>query len=78
MRKSKETQVKETDMQIVRQVADESYFKGYLDALYTFAWWKDGSMYVGATGKNTYREALFELHKRFPNVNPAKFFPEVR
>jgi len=53
MRKSMETQVKETDMQIVRQVADESYFKGYLDALYAFAW-------------------------RFPNVDPAKFFPEVR
>jgi len=77
MRKSMETQVKETDMQIVRQVADESYFKGYLDALYSFAWWKDGSMYVGSTGY-TYKKALFELHERFPNVDPAKFFPEVR
>lgn len=77
MRKSMETQVKETDMQIVKQIADESYFKGYLDALFTFAWWKDGEQYVGSTGF-TYRKACFALHQRFPNVDPAKFFPEVR
>jgi hypothetical protein len=77
MRKSMEEQVKETDMQIVKQIADESYFKGYLDALYTFAWWKDGEKYVGSAG-HKYVDVYRELCEHFPNVDRSKFFPEVR
>lgn len=36
------------------------YLRGYLKALYDYAWWKDGTLYVGSTGK-TWREARDEV-----------------
>ncbi len=38
------------------------YERGYLDALYRFAWWKDGEMFVGTMGR-TYRTAKAEMFK---------------
>lgn len=32
------------------------YLRGYLDALWSYAHWKDGTAYVGSTGQ-THREA---------------------
>lgn len=32
------------------------YLRGYLDALWSYAHWKDGVAYVGSSGK-TYKEA---------------------
>lgn len=60
------------DMEIVKQIADESYFKGYWEALEDYAWWKDGIQYVGSCGR-TYKEAFRELCEMFPNVEWKKF-----
>lgn len=34
----------------------DAYWRGYLQALYDYAWWKDGVMYIGS-GIRTYKEA---------------------
>lgn len=34
----------------------DDYELGYLAALWNYAWWKDGTAYVGTTGR-TYAEA---------------------
>ncbi len=36
------------------------YERGYLDGLWAYGWWKDGTCYVGTTGK-TYAEARREF-----------------
>lgn len=33
----------------------KEYIKGYLTALYDWAWWKDGELLVGS-GNHTYKE----------------------
>ncbi len=38
----------------------EAYNKGLADGITKFAWWKDGTQYVGTTGK-TLKKALEEL-----------------
>ncbi len=38
----------------------QAFIKGYLEALYDYAWWKNGVMYVGC-GVVTYKEA----HRKF-------------
>lgn len=32
------------------------YERGFYDALWLYAWWKDGVLYVGSTGR-TFKEA---------------------
>lgn len=32
------------------------YERGYLDGLWAYSWWKNGTCYVGTTGK-TYKQA---------------------
>jgi len=40
------------------------YEKGYLDGLWSHAWWKDGTCYVGTTGR-TYKDAAERfMHER--------------
>lgn len=41
-----------------------SWIAGVKHALYTFAYWKDGEMYVGASGK-TYKEVMGELYSQY-------------
>jgi glycerol-3-phosphate dehydrogenase len=38
----------------------KAYFQGLKDGITRFAWWKDGTQYVGTTGK-TLTEALDEI-----------------
>lgn len=38
------------------QIAADSYDRSYSDGLAAYAWWKDGSQYVGTTG-TTLRDA---------------------
>jgi len=35
------------------------YGKGYVDGMWAYAWWKDGTAYVGTTGR-TYAQAVDE------------------
>ena len=39
------------------------YTEGYLDALYNFAWYKDGRMLVGC-GIKTYKEAAEQAERK--------------
>lgn len=34
-----------------------AYDRGYIDGLWAYAWWKDGTAYVGSTG-TTYAQAV--------------------
>jgi hypothetical protein len=40
-----------------------AYCHGYLDALYDFAWWKDGVLYVGS-GVYTYKQKKGEFKQK--------------
>ena len=42
---------------------NKTYQDGYLQALYDYAWWKDGIMYVGC-GRKTYKQAKEEFIKK--------------
>jgi hypothetical protein len=41
-----------------------AYYQGVLDGLWRYAWMKDGTYYVGTTGK-TLREAKDDVEKEF-------------
>ena len=43
----------------LEQEVKEATFKGYLDGIRQYAWWKDGVQYVGTCG-TTLKEALKE------------------
>jgi len=43
----------------LEQEVKEATFKGYLDGIRQYAWWKDGVQYVGTCG-TTLQEALKE------------------
>ena len=45
------------DDEDMRRVAALAYFKGQQDATRLWAWWKDGTQYVGTTG-HTLAQAL--------------------
>jgi hypothetical protein len=42
---------------VSRLTLQEAYVAGLCDGIRAYAWWKDGTAYVGTTGK-TLREAL--------------------
>lgn len=46
-----------------REFWNREYTLGYLDALYDFAHWKDGTMYVGTAGR-TYKEVKQEIEAK--------------
>lgn len=46
-----------------REFWNKQYTLGYLDALYDFAHWKDGTMYVGTSGK-TFKEIKSEIETK--------------
>ena len=48
-------------MSVALQMA---WLKGYLAGLETFAWWKDGTQYVGTCG-TTLKEAIEEAKVRY-------------
>lgn len=33
------------------------YERGFIDGVHSYSWWKDGTLYVGTTGR-TYQEAV--------------------
>ena len=37
-----------------------AFYDGLVEGVHMYAWWKDGTQYVGTTGK-TYRAALEEM-----------------
>jgi len=39
------------------------YYDGYIDGLTAFAWWKDGTQYVGTCGR-TLKEAIKEVKEK--------------
>ena len=41
----------------------KAYYQGKQDGLRVYAWWKDGTQYVGTTGR-TFLEALRELTRQ--------------
>lgn len=41
----------------------QAYKRGYLQALYDFAWWKDGVQYVGC-GVKTLKQAQEDFEKK--------------
>lgn len=49
----------EIDIDALVQAERAAYDKGFLDALECFAWWKDGTQYVGS-GIMTYQRAIEE------------------
>lgn len=42
----------------------DGFLEGYLASLYNFAWWKDGTQYVGC-GNKTYAQAKEEAEKKY-------------
>ena len=44
----------------------KAYYDGVKEGVYRYAWWKDGSQYVGTTG-TTLKRALEEIEKEFSN-----------
>lgn len=51
-----------------REFWNRTYTQGYLDALYDFAHWKDGTMYVGTTGR-TFKEVKSEIEAKCLALN---------
>lgn len=50
----------------------DNYTKGFIDALYAYAWWKDGTQYLG-NGSTTLKEALSEIESgEHYNYNPTE------
>ena len=39
-----------------------AFYDGLIEGVHMYAWWKDGTQYVGTTGK-TYRAALAEMEE---------------
>jgi hypothetical protein len=48
-------------MSVALQMA---YLQGYIDGLKEFAWWKDGTQYVGTCG-TTLKEAVEKAKREF-------------
>lgn len=48
------------------------YYGGYVDALRDYAWWKDGTQYVGTCG-TTLAEAIARVAKAAKAAKAAEF-----
>ena len=54
---------------------NEAYTKGFIDGLTAYAWWKDGTQYVGSCG-NTLKEAIEKVKKgKMYNFDPISDKP---
>lgn len=49
----------------------EDFIRGLKAGIEAYAWWKDGTQYVGTAGR-TLKEALEEVDKEFGNENQKK------
>lgn len=47
----------------IKDIVDRGYRQGYKDALRDFAWWKDGTQYVGC-GIKTLKEEIEEIEEK--------------
>lgn len=48
----------------------KAYLEGYLACLYDYAWWKDGEMFVGSTGK-AYKTVAEPFQKELDKLKEA-------
>ena len=49
-----------TDNDATPKAEINAFYDGLVEGVHMYAWWKDGTQYVGTTGK-TYRAALEEM-----------------
>lgn len=48
--------------QYLQQTQTQAYYKGMREGVEKFAWWKDGTQYVGTTG-STLKSVLHDINR---------------
>lgn len=54
-------------MNAISEAQQKAYLHGYIDGLRAFAWWKDGTQYVGTCG-TTLNDAIAKAEAEFEVV----------